>query len=37
MGIDGCLPTSLRNGDFVAVRRFELAAVLSRLRNLTVE
>lgn len=36
VGIDKCLPTSLRDGDLVAVRRFELFAALSRLRELIV-
>ena len=35
VGVEACLPTTLRNGDFVGVRKFELAAVLSRLKGLS--
>ena len=36
IGVDTCLPVSLQGGDLVAVRRFELAAAMSRLRGLFV-
>lgn len=36
IGTDAPLPTSLIGGDLVAVRRFELAAALSRLRGLSL-
>jgi hypothetical protein len=35
-GIDNCLPPMLKDGEAVAVRRFELAAAISRLRGLSV-
>ncbi|GAB7360988.1 hypothetical protein MBLNU230_g0971t1 [Neophaeotheca triangularis] len=34
VSLDKCLPGSLQNGDLVAARRFEIAAVLSRFRGL---
>jgi len=36
VGVERCLPVSLPDGDVVGVRRFELAAVLSRLRGVLV-
>lgn len=36
IGTDSCLPASLKDGELVAVRRFELMAALSRLRGLGV-
>ena len=37
IGLDKCLPFSMRGGDLVAVRRFELAAAISRMHNLEVK
>lgn len=34
IGIDKCFPASVQGGDKVAVRTFELAAALARLRSL---
>ncbi|KAK5168956.1 uncharacterized protein LTR77_006265 [Saxophila tyrrhenica] len=36
VGTEMCLPAALGDGELVAVRRFELAAALSRLRGLVV-
>lgn len=36
IGVDKSLPTSLSGGDLVSVRRFELAAALSRIRGMAL-
>jgi len=36
INLDRCMPAALTGGDLVAVRKYEVAAALSRLRGLHV-
>ena len=36
INLDQCMPAALTGGELVAVRRYEVAAALSRLRGLHV-
>ena len=36
INLDRCMPAALNGGELVAVRRYEVAAALSRLRGLHV-